>query len=647
VSKDSAWRDAAVLWRMGDPGDAAGEKPSTALRSVRFATEAMTLCVRMRATAADAAGSVLLAQDTGNEPVFQMFFGEVGSVRSLAFELWMEKSEAPVRVSIPAALIRPTECHDVVIRYNGAKLQLFVDGALLDEEFPVGAMRRGAATCLIGEGLRGLVDHAAVWNRAVTDEEIVALSGGVAAVAQRMKALTNYAAPSLQYWRPSFNANVGDCLPFFHDGKFHFVYLLDWGHHSRKGGKGAHQWAQAISADLVHWEHQPLLVPITDQREGSICTGSLFFHDGVYYAWYATRFPEHPEALSLATSADGIHFTKMEPNPFAVPQPGYDPRAYRDPHVFRDPETGLFHLIVTAMRSDPAVPPDQRGALAHLVSRDLKSWELTDPLLQGLKHAPECPDYFFWKGWYYLICSQGGQAIYRMSRRPLGPWEKPKVDLLANPLARVMKTAAFTGDRRMGAAFLPTSEGNKDGGRYRYAGRAYLVELVQNPDGTLGSKFVPEMIPKTGEPVKFVLNALNKGSVTGNSIRLNGGTAMRGGVPDDARITLRVSPQEGASRFGLRLRAADAEQRGYELTFTPAEQKVQLLSQSLMGVEGLDQPLDLDIVLKGEVIDVCIADRRTFVHRVYDLHGDKIIFSAEGGEVSFESVQIRPLICDG
>ena len=126
-----------------------------------------------------------------------------------------------------------------------------------------------------------------------------------------------------QYFKPESPYFVGDCMPFYHDGTFRLFYLLDENHHAARDGLGGHQWAQASSQDLVHWQHHPLAIPITQDREGSICTGSVFFHEGTYYGFYATRMRDHTQHLSLAASRDGIHFEKTEPNPFIM-----DPRIW-------------------------------------------------------------------------------------------------------------------------------------------------------------------------------------------------------------------------------------------------------------------------------------------------------------------------------
>ncbi|MBM3190199.1 MAG: glycosyl hydrolase, partial [Chloroflexi bacterium] len=184
----------------------------------------------------------------------------------------------------------------------------------------------------------------------------------------------------MQYFKPEGDYYVGDCMPFFHEGVFHLFWLLDEKHHQARGGLGGHQWAHASSPDLVHWEHHPLALAIEHDWEGSICTGSVFFHEGVYYAFYATRMPDRTQHLSLATSADGISFTKTAPNPFASPPVGYSPMHYRDPVVFAELGSGRFHMLVTACLEDYAVA-GRGGCLAYLVSHDLRSWEVQEPFL--------------------------------------------------------------------------------------------------------------------------------------------------------------------------------------------------------------------------------------------------------------------------
>lgn len=448
----------------------------------------------------------------------------------------------------------------------------------------------------------------------------------------------------MQYYKPKGSLFVGDCMPFFHDGVFHLYYLVDENHHQGKGGLGGHQWAHASSTDLVHWTHHPLAIGIEEEWECSICTGSVFWHQGVYHAYYATRKEDRSEHLSLATSADGVRYTKMRPNPFASPPPGYTGN-YRDPCVFAD-ANGRFHMLVTAATEHDELP-QARGCLAHLISGDLKHWQQQEPfLVPGYLDQPECADYFYWNGWYYLIFSNGGMARYRMSRQPEGPWLRPIGDALECPIARVLKSAAFTGNRRLGVAYLASRQDDKDRGALLYAGNAVFHELVQFADGRLGTKFPQEMIPASGPPQSFVCVALSDGVTRGSEgimvAALEGfGAAMIEKVPFNARITARVTPGSHTASYGLLLRGAGLYTGGCELRFTSEMQRVELQDQAICPVEGLSHPFDLDIVMHNDIIDVCIGQRHCLINRCPESRGDRLFLFCHNGEVGFEAIEIR------
>lgn len=452
----------------------------------------------------------------------------------------------------------------------------------------------------------------------------------------------------MQYYKPEGDFFAGDCMPFYHGGIFRLYYLLDRGHHGALGGLGGHLWAHSSTRDLVHWEHHPLAIPITEQQEGSICTGSVLFHDGRYYGFYATRMRDRTQHLSLAVSSDAVNFEKAEPNPFAFPPPGYSRYHYRDPVVFQDRRGGRCHMLVTASLLDPPVP-GHGGCLAHLVSDDLQEWELRDPfMLPGLPGVPECPDYFHWNGWFYLLFSHGGVARYRMSREPLGPWLRPTVDTLDGPAARVMKTAEFSGNRRIGVAWIGTRLEDKDGGRLQWGGNALFRELVQHADGSLGARFPAEMAPRGSSISHPRLSAYGaETTIDGRRIRISArrglGAAACSGVPQDLRLLIRVEPSPDACDYGLRLRAGEAFGSGYDLHFFAAHRIACLGEQRIVGVDGLDKPFTLEIILKGDIIDVCIDDRRTLIDRCPEQYGQQLFLYAQDSEVTFEVVEIQAL----
>ncbi|MCL5997260.1 MAG: hypothetical protein M1546_14575 [Chloroflexi bacterium] len=462
----------------------------------------------------------------------------------------------------------------------------------------------------------------------------------------------------MQYFKPPTPYFVGDCMPFFSKGTYHLYYLQDENHHQGLNGLGGHQWAHATSTDLIHWQHHSLALAIDTDWEKSICTGSVFYYDGVYNAYYATRLAGWQERLCVATSTDGIHFTKAQTNPFMNPPQGYRPNHFRDPFVFRDESDGLFHMLVTASLT-AADAHGRGGCLAHLVSGDLQQWKIREPfMIPGYAGVPECPDYFSWNGLYYLIFSIDGVAHYRISQQPLGPWECPRVDTFDGPMARVMKTAAFTGNRRIGVAFLASLKDDRDDGDWLYAGNAVFRELVQHSDGSLGTRFVLEMTP-AGDVLSGNLTPLTPGArVDTGSLCLHARQsfeeALLTGLPANTRLSMRISPQTPTACYGIAVRGNDVYRQRYEIALCPAEHKVDLRTptsgpfderggHTLRAVDGLDRPLALEIIMTGDIIDICMDGRRCLVNRLPELHGDRLYLFCHNGQVTFSDIHIQHL----
>ncbi len=452
----------------------------------------------------------------------------------------------------------------------------------------------------------------------------------------------------MQYYKPEGACFVGDCMPFYEEGLFRLYYLLDEGHHSARGGLGGHQWAQASSPDLIHWTHHPLALAITEEYEGSICTGSVFLHQGVYYAFYATRMPDWQQHVGLATSLDGVHYEKIQPE-LAYPPEGYSPYHYRDPNVFQDPQSGIFHLLVTAEIENPAIG-GHGGCLAHLTSADLVHWQQAEPfLIPGFGDVPECPDTFFWNGWYYLMFSSQGVAHYRMARSPLGAWTRPVVDTLDGSAARVMKTAAFRDGRRIGVAWVGEYADGADEGGLLFGGNAVFREIIQHADGTLGTKFVAEMLP-IGKPLPTPEGkAITAGaSCEDGKIRLTATSgleaAMMSHLPGNYRLKAKITHTEGAGSFGLRLRAKEeAFDSGYDLRIAPAEKKVSLHGQSLSNVEPQEGGYSLEIVITDTLIDVCVNQQRTLIDRCALQKGHSLWWYAWDCGIHVEGIEIFQL----
>ncbi len=564
-----------------------------------------------------------------------------------------------LRISAPVELIGPNKWHDVVVRFKGPNLELFIDGVLLDEEWPHGELFRFRGPFLIGAGYKdgqlvsgfhGQIDHVALWKRALEDKEITVLSGGKEEVARREVEILGPENTSFQYWRPrGYNAFVGDCMPFWDGTRFHLFYLFDRRHSSGKWWTGAHQFAHASTTDLIHWEHHPMALPITDPSECSLGTGQCIYFDGKYYLYWIQHdrriewkdAPYQGDNIFVATSTDGIHFQK---HPVPVAPTGYMGRNDINPEVFPDTTGKRFFLNVSG----------------HKVycSNDLINWKETEelPWLKDTFLGWICTSYFQWNDWYYFCCN--GQ--YWMSQEPMeaGKWVAPISQDLRDAIG-VPEVAAFREDRYILAGF---------GGEALWGGKLIFRELVQHPDGSLGMKWPAEMIPASGDSLQLEFEPLSGNTaVEAGAMHIHGQdgcpAAMLKGIPQNVRITLRITPSASVKHFGIAVRGRGNCEDGCELRFEPDRQRAQfsglnhnstdknvtgeraafVANTSIENLTGLDSPFALDLIVKDDLVDVCIDGRRTMLTRQY-AQGDRLFFFANRGDVVFDEISIRPLL---
>lgn len=456
----------------------------------------------------------------------------------------------------------------------------------------------------------------------------------------------------IQYFKPAeSHLFVGDCMPFDYRGTFYLYWLIDEGHHAGLGGLGGHQWALSTSEDMVHWKHYPVALGIDNDWEKSICTGSVIDVDSAVYAFYSTRVKDDAgvhEQLSFAVSHDGgFNFEKQTPNPFFITPERYESRNFRDPKVFRG-EDGAYHLFISSYEKN--IPLSGfGGCLVHLVSEDLKTWREVDPVLTGQVGVPECSDYFLWKGWYYLLYCVGGDTYYVRSKKPFGPWEYPSSQAFVEGWANVYKTAPLKDGRRVAAAFIPWRGDGRDHGWRNFGGNLLLREVFQGRDGMLYTRFLEEALP-SAEPVPVSLfrsfgdrtpilkdDAFELAAPDGTQ------SAFLTDLPANYRLTMTVDPRSSYDEAGLFIRAKDNADRGYKLELNALKRMVLLHNLRIEGVTGLDKKLTLDIVVREDMIDVCIGGRRCVVNRLPESEGRDVFFFVKNGTVEFRDLHLKKL----
>ena len=469
----------------------------------------------------------------------------------------------------------------------------------------------------------------------MTDAEILRLSGGKEQAAKRAREIVGPESPNPQYWRPrGYNAWVGDCMPFFHDGVFHFYYLFDRRHCGSKWGMGAHQFGHASTKDLVHWDYHPLAVPITEQTEPSLGTGLCVFHDSRYYMFFIPHnrrgaFKDSPwlgDDVRVATSTDGIHFAKPAAPNVSL---GYRTGGDINPNVVYDAAGKRFLMVV----SDRC-----------FVSTNLRDWKETKEFASGSIPPWGCVSYFDWNGWYYYSAWQN----VLKSRQPIGRNVWRDAGNLGDSLA-CPQVAEFTGNRRLLVGFLDDRQ---------YADYAVFRELVQHPNGDLGTKWVAEMIPPAGDKASLPFERIaGEATADGGRIRLNAKTgpsaAALTGMPANARITLRLRPEASVKEFGLVVRASGKPNSGMEMKVVPAERVIEFNlpassdrrhgEKALRNAKPLAGAFAIDLIIKDDLLNVCLNNNRTYIVRIPS-GDDRLGFFARGGAATFEDIVIRPLL---
>ena len=298
------------------------------------------------------------------------------------------------------------------------RIELYINGELKDEEWPAGKIFFEMGDVFVPEV------KVAVSEYVEKNEEFPAVISSF---------------ENAEGWYPGNGVFVGDCMPYRRNDEYHVLYLKDRHHHNSKWGLGAHQWEHISTVDFKKWDIHPMAVPITDATETSICTGSWIEHGNLEYLYYTVRMGGGiPAPIRRSVSSDGYHFEKDTDFGFAISE-RYHQASARDPKVIYG-EDGLFHMFLTT-----SLIGENKGCLAHYISKDMEVWEdFGEPIYISADAAqPECPDYFQYKGKYYLIFSLRGKAHYMVSEKPFEGFVMPEHPII--PCESVPKGAEWKG----------------------------------------------------------------------------------------------------------------------------------------------------------------------------------------------------------
>ena len=440
-------------WLEADQGDG-GE--------LNLTGDQFTALIRMRSPVASLwATRGVFAKGGGHDRLVFNFFSHDFDQGSEGMRLGCEigidgKTGLAGQVTAPVAQIGPTNWHDVIVRYDGRELVLFVDGVALDRKSATGRLRQGnTAPLAIGAGgpgdnpFPGLIDHAALWDKALSDDEIVTLSGGSAVVGQQRAAFAQYTPPPRQpsTWelvnqsreltkkfqsdlqRPRYHLlhpEEGRIMPgdpngaIWWKGRYHLFYIFQ--RQQKEDPQTVHCWGHVSSTDLVHWEHHPTALDVApgDPDRGIFSGNAFVTKDGVPMILY--HGVNAGNCVAFAEDDLLTKWKKLPANPI-VPMPkkgdpNYGKYDSWDPHGWLEGDT--YYAIFggnphTGARAALFKGPDitQLHFTGHFLPDDHWSQPGEDV---------SCPDFFPLGNKHVLLCI----SHMRGARYFIGRWENQR-----------------------------------------------------------------------------------------------------------------------------------------------------------------------------------------------------------------------------
>lgn len=579
-----------------------------------------------------------------NYPAFKM---DDGSVPVLEATIDLHSSDHPdwnsMTIGIPLAILKkPFSEHEIVLNFSGVRWTMYVDGQLLDNDFPYGFPKWSARNTWNID--TKFITKAEIFTPAITPEKRT-----------KKPTLTS----SVQYWTPpGHNSWVGDVATFFYKGRYHIFYLYDRRHHQSKFGKGAHYFEHISTTDFKIWTEHEAATPLEEQFE-CIGTGTPFVLNNqlcIAYGLHSERiFPDNQTTRPAQIEFIRSHgysgkFDKSSPGApagatYAISQDAtnfhktwvfFHPS--RNPSVYRDPDGKLKMLANHGAKG----MWETGGDGGWLID---EGWRCISP---DFPPGGDCTFFFLWGRYDYII---GGfrNLWYKKAPEPISEYK----DLMKEGLdfydgSNVPSISEIPGDRFLSAAWIPITG---------WGGNLIIRELIQFPDGRLGSKWFQEIMPamEKSKALKTVENNM-KIPTAGDNFMLNfnvDATVLNKGKL--AITFMSDKGEENSCEFQISLDTQRAQySNGSSKEFAETEKSLReggspqnVRNYAIEKLIGTEKTFAVRIIVKGDnkiggsLIDAEIAGSRTMITYRPDLYVHNMIFRTDGLEL--EDVKISKI----
>ena len=451
----------------------------------------------------------------------------------------------------------------------------------------------------------------------------------------------------------------------YYKGQYHFFYQ----HYPYEPRWGPMHWGHVVSDDLAYWKHLPIaLVPEEPYEMGGGCfSGSAIEKDGKLWLMYTGHLQANPEEEAaigfphiefqcLASSEDGIHFTKSLVNPVIEEADVKDKEVsindVRDPKVWV--HDGKYYAVLGSRTPDMA-----HGQILLFESKDLtKSWRFKAISARSegdLGGMWECPNF----------ADVDGQDVLIFSPMDIFNNEKFYHDKAAGVLigklnyrSGLFKHGEFQYLDKGFDFYAPQVMQTPDG-RWVIIGwlDMWNVDMHETRDGWAGHMSIPrELHVKDGKifstPVKELEKLRKWKPIILKDVEIDEATTIDGVAGEACELVLTIDAAK-SQKFSIALRASELEETVlsynasglFKLDRTKSGEVINgMTSVREIQIEPQDK-LKLHIFIDRSSVEVFINDGAEVLSaRIYPKRtSQKIIFVPESGTLEIDSLEFYKL----
>ena len=440
--------------------------------------------------------------------------------------------------------------------------------------------------------------------------------------------------------------------PIYFGGRYHMFHQYNplgptWGNM---------HWAHATSADMIHWQHEPLALAPTPGGPDcdGVFSGSAVLDRGRVAVIYTGVAP--PPSPADATLRDGDHtwretqclaiaadedlrtWKKIAEPVIAKPPAGLQVTGFRDPALWREGNNWML-ILGSGVRG-------RGGMILLYTSTDLRHWTYLHPLTEGTPSKStsvnpvdtgemwECPDFFPLGEKHVLLISTMGKVRWKVgtySHQRFTPEKEGVVDWGSYYAAKTMLDAE---GRRILWGWIPETRPDADLIAAGWAGAMSLPRvLALTSQNELKTEAAPVVDKLRGDTLIHLddaeISATRQPAL--ETVRINNLAA---------EIEMAVQPKAGEFALRFYSDAGDFASLAVYRKSEGREVRVNKVTAPLPGPS--DSPLRLRMFLDGSVLEIFANETVALTARVYQIPSGPLRLKTVG-DAKLKSLRVWPM----